>query len=37
VGVGVCAGVLALGSLILGNGLWRALTPPQRFVYRATN
>jgi hypothetical protein len=37
VGVGVCAGVLVLGSLILGNGLWRALTPPQRFVYRATN
>ena len=27
----------ALGGLILGNGLWRVLTPPQRFVYRATN
>ena len=34
VGVGVCAGVLALGGLLLGNGLWRVLTPAQRFVYR---
>jgi hypothetical protein len=32
--VGVSAGVLAIGGLILANGLWRVLTPDSHYVYR---
>jgi hypothetical protein len=36
VGLGVGAGLAVLGGLVLANGLWRILTPDQRFVIRPT-
>jgi hypothetical protein len=34
VALGVGAGLAVLGGVLLANGLWRLLTPEQRFVYR---
>jgi hypothetical protein len=35
IALGLGVGVAVLGGLLLGNGLWRVLTPDQRFIYRA--
>jgi hypothetical protein len=37
VALGVGVGAVVLGGLLLGNGLWRLLTPDQRFTYRASD
>jgi hypothetical protein len=37
IALGVGGVTLALGGALIANGLWRVLTPDQRFVYRASN
>lgn len=37
IALGVGVGVVVLGGLLFGNGLWRVLTPDQRFTYRPSN
>jgi hypothetical protein len=34
IALGVGAGLVVLGGLVIANGLWRLLTPDQQFVYR---